>query len=119
MELLSEIVFVIGIPCFFIFGTWLLCLNLVELRDKGFVQSVKNEWSNAKSSTGKKVRMVAWSMVFFCVALIPAYISEYVVGQASPEAPLWVQVFVGIGVFGFWICILAALFVSGNKTDKD
>ena len=43
LELLSEIVFVVGIPCFFIFGTWLLCLNLGKLSNRGFVQAARDE----------------------------------------------------------------------------
>lgn len=118
LVLLSEIVLVIGIPCFFIPGAWLLCLNWAKLRKRGFGQSVKDEWSEVKCRTGTKTVLVVGSMAFLCVYLIPAYISKSIIGMTSAEAPWWVQAFAGVGAFGIVICIIA-FFASRNKKDKD
>lgn len=116
LELLSEIVFVVGIPCFFIFGTWLLCLNLDKLSNRGFAQAVRDECSNIRASSGTKTRLMVLSMVFFCVALIPAYASKEAIGQ---DSPLWVELFAGIGLLGFVICLFVALIGSRSRTSKD
>ena len=119
-ELLSDIIIVVGIPFFFIFGIWLLCLNWVKLRKRGFVQSMKDEWFDIKARTGTKMWCFIGSLVaFFCVALVPAYISKEVIGRDPFEAPMWEQAFVGVGLLGFMVSIFAALIISGNKTDKD
>ena len=119
LVLLSEIVIVAGIPCFFIFGTWLLCLNWVELRDRGLAQSVKDEWFDIKARTGIKTWYLIVSSAFFWgLIFIPAYINDYVVGEDSVDVPLWEQVFTFIGAIGILICMIA-FFVSRNKTDKD
>ena len=117
LELLSDIVIVVGIPFFFIFGTWLLCLNLGELSDRGFVQSLKDELFDLRCRTGIKTVLVVLSMVSFCAYLISAYISESIIGMASAEAPWWVQVFAGVAAFVILICIIV-FFASGDKKDK-
>ncbi len=119
LALLSEIAVVVGIPCFFIFGAWLLCLNLGKLRNRGFIQAINDEWYNIKVRSGRKTKLMVWSMVFFCVALIPAYTSQEIIGQASVEAPLWVQAFVGVGLFGFVICIFMIIPGLRIGSDKD